>query len=81
MSEPCMGWVGKVLGHRFEARYSVEQPASKIDYTGPDPIAAIKASQVRVYECDVCVRCGKTSDPGGPTPAGHPNEPTPRGEP
>lgn len=63
----CTSW----LGHRFEARYSVSNPAlealirtsDKIDVGG----TTIVAMQNKTYVLDICTRCGCVVD-HSPTP-------------
>lgn len=54
MSVPqCTHW----RGHMFEARYSTKLPREKIEMTGGN-IRALEAIKDKIYERDICVRCG-----------------------
>jgi hypothetical protein len=65
----CVGVFGKVFGHRTEARYSVrEQEMSWPDelYKSTALLAFgrdIFVRSERVYEGEVCTRCGSTFAP------------------
>lgn len=55
----CSSW----LGHKFEARYSNQNPAliklldNAVGGLELHPFA-MKAMREETYECDICVRCG-----------------------
>ena len=65
MSQPCVGWVGKVFGHRFEARYSLGEPGPlKAEGCWPDQYERIlTATKAKTYNGDICVRCGLLAHP------------------
>lgn len=59
---PCMG-MGKILGHRFRARYSTESAwpsGGNLEVTNVPPSVAVTLlkNQKSTYEGDVCERCG-----------------------
>ena len=58
----CSGFVGRFLGHKYEARYDSILPGSIKFKHGS--IAAIEATKDRVYRGDVCKRCGDIVNDG-----------------
>lgn len=59
----CHGLTGYLLGHKFQARYSLSQPAP-FENTwhpawGPDHSAKLaEAAKAKTYHHDICTRCG-----------------------
>lgn len=65
MKNECKGIFGKLLGHKYRARYSKKKGASqlegKIKVEGGGKIEKIIEGFRDVeslYECDICIRCG-----------------------
>lgn len=72
-----MSLLHKLLGHKFKPRYSVTHNAESIQaYTAGFAISSQKqrwsegsiiycpeSVADRIYECDVCVRCGEIRKP------------------
>lgn len=59
----CKGLVGRLLGHKFDARYSIgaaDLPLSLIDLKGPSSQVQEALEKMRpwTYHGDVCERCG-----------------------
>ena len=55
---PCPSWVGRILGHQFEPRYSViGQELDTFFLTSLNGKFSGPPYQ-RTYNGDVCVRCG-----------------------
>jgi hypothetical protein len=57
----CSGLMGKLLGHRFEARYDYGAPTILPEYLqGPAyrVIELTKSSRPMAYKHDICARCG-----------------------
>lgn len=52
--------IGKILGHRFRARFSVERTAPDLARVGGNlKVSGFDLYETRsCYECDVCERCG-----------------------
>lgn len=71
MSECNNSVAGVIFGHKFRARYSVGAPTLREwESEQPMPLVGfteiIKASKPRIYERDICERCGAVVDkPGG----------------
>jgi hypothetical protein len=64
--DECLGW-GRTFGHKFQPRYSVVDAPPKIPEKVEGGLALSSLAGIieaatrreRIYECDVCVRCGK----------------------
>lgn len=57
----CIG-IGKLLGHKFEARYSYSEPKQDVkisNSSAEDIVNMLEATKSKTYKCDVCVRCGE----------------------
>ena len=63
---PCSG-IGLLLGHKFQARYSLSQPMGMADVKGRDIPQILEATKAKPYHLDICVRCGLTVNQGGET--------------
>lgn len=64
--------MGIIFGHKFRARYTMSAPTlEKWSSEHPIPLEAflkiVDASKSRIYQHDICERCGETI-PGGVTP-------------
>jgi hypothetical protein len=68
----CLGIIGLLLGHSFEARYSIEEESTgfhvddfpdgaKVKISGETPTRTYS----KQYHGDVCERCGETRNGGG----------------
>lgn len=55
----CVGMLGRLFGHRFEARYSLGAPTGDIQGGLYGAVEIINATKPKTYIHDVCVRCGK----------------------
>lgn len=59
-ASPCTSW----LGHKFEGRYSYTVPQEqKFGHFEGTPSAyekMVRATHDKIYERDICVRCGAT---------------------
>ena len=57
----CQG-IGRILGHKYEARYDRMPGAVSIEPYGmvfaDDVVKIIAAGEAKTYRGDVCVRCG-----------------------
>jgi len=53
----CQGFLGRLFGHKYQARFDVKTPNATIKAYDT---AFVKALQTRVYRGDVCKRCGNT---------------------
>ncbi len=56
--------LGKLIGGcKFEPRYSEEPLSADTNLSGRATAEELRLFLVReVYECDVCIRCGKTTE-------------------
>ncbi len=53
MIPKCTSW----RGHKFEARYSEKMPEEGFEMKGGSSLA-LAAMKGKIYERDICVRCG-----------------------
>ena len=71
MREPCIGIMGRLLGHRFEARYDerVVPPGNigsfKGNVYGMEMMLDKMTERTRTYRGDICRRCGLSADKEG----------------
>lgn len=56
----CKGIAGKLLGHAYRARFDTRPSATKVGglVFADEIVQVLRASEVRTYRGDVCVRCG-----------------------
>lgn len=62
-TKPCIGFWGKILGHKYRARYTEREnmphkPNLDGVYYDKEVYVRSHITRTLVYECDVCVRCG-----------------------
>lgn len=55
----CVGLMGMLFGHKFEARYNTSSPTLQTAKGEPKSLPELlEASKAKKYIHDVCVRCG-----------------------
>lgn len=58
VGEPCVGWIGRLFGHKFQPRIHYREERVEGLFTATKIVP--KSLKVeRVYIHDVCQRCGK----------------------
>lgn len=62
----CCGLAGALFGHRFRPRYTHLPPAWAVKAKGSPEflLRVVEAASERVYEGEVCTRCGLLRRPG-----------------
>ena len=62
----CQGIFGKLFGHKFEGRYSIEEKKEpfecthfKVTASSYKALMDANTSRNTTYEYDICVRCGE----------------------
>lgn len=56
----CVGLIGKVFGHKYEARYD-SSDAHETNLSGcsvDEAVQFLEATKSHTYVCDICERCG-----------------------
>ncbi len=57
---PCQGLVGRILGHKYRARYDSKMPwGTTIKRFSAE---VLEAAKDRTYRGDICERCGSRLD-------------------